>query len=216
MAEAVKAYALAHGLSERQGRRDRNANLPRWQEWLRRWSAAAAVKLKAGQPPSSGEVAAVVVMSPAGQVAEPGEADDETVAGSQPEQMVRHHWKVWQEARKAWTKALQGGDILAANAYGQAAIKAQEAYYKAQAKLEAWQLEQRRVVPMAEVQAMLAEFLQPIANLIDNIPAELAPVMNPSDPGFAMRQGQGYREQRIIPAVKRLLEAFEGYTGRAA
>lgn len=44
-AEAIKAYAADHGLSERQGRRDRNANTERWQSFVRRWAGVPAKRI---------------------------------------------------------------------------------------------------------------------------------------------------------------------------
>lgn len=217
MAEAVKAYAAAHGLSERQGRRDRNANTERWQAFVRKWGGEAAKKIRAGEPVAAAEAAAVQILSPASPVeVSPPEfrwQPDEKL--SPAELMVKQAWQIYDESRKAWKAAFQEGDAMKAMAMGQAVIKAQASYYQAQARLQAWEAETRRVVPLAEVQALLAEFVLPLGALLENCTVELAVAMNPNDTAFALRQGESYKEQRIVPVVKRAIEAFDAYDSAA-
>lgn len=207
LAELKKAFAVAHACSVRTARRDADANSERWQRFVAQYGIEAAAKVLAAQPTTAAEAAAVQSLSPASiqGVDPPRQAAMPDPELSEPEKMVKQQWNIYAHASKAWRDAMQTGDTIGAMAFGQATIKAQDAYYKALARLEQWEVSNRRLVPMSEFQALLP-LLSSVFNLVRGFPAEIAIVANGQSPQTARAAGEDWLQTRFKPQALALLD----------
>ena len=137
MAELKKAFAVTCGCNVRTARRHADANSPEWQRFVANYGMQAAAKVHDGKPAAPAEAAAVQLISKAPPIADPPDvADIPDSALSQPELMVKTAWAIYKQASQSWDAAMKSGDAVGAMAFGQATIKAQDALYKAQRRLE--------------------------------------------------------------------------------
>lgn len=217
MADLKKAFAASHGCDVRTARRHANANSEQWQKFVAAYGMEAARKLDKAVPPAPAEAAALQAMSPASPLGLelPPQAwvPDEQL--SEPERVVKQQWEIYKQAAKAWNAALQSGNEMGALALGQATIKAMDAYNKAQARLQVWQQENRRVIPMAEFQQLLPG-LSAVFALLRNMPAELAQAANRTNPDQARAAANDWLTSRFHPAARGILEQLAGAAGIAA
>lgn len=215
LAKVKKAFAAAHGCDERTARRHCNKRSEQWQAFLAKMAMDGGIKAVAHQPMSEGEAAAIITVSPAmptEQVLPPVFDHDSSSHLSEVEQMEKQNWVIWRESRKAWETALKAGDAMNAIALGHACIKAQDAYVKSQKRRMEWEQENRRVVPMSEFQA-LVPVLASVFALMRNMPAELAPTANRSNPEQARAAGNDWLMQRFMPAAHEVLQKLNEATG---
>lgn len=82
-------------------------------------------------------------------------------------------------------------------------------YDKALAKHQQWQIDNRRLIPANEFHAFRSGFLIPLRNMLKNMPAEAAPLVNPKDQQQAIRGGVEYLHQRLNPQIERALTALD-------
>lgn len=217
LAELKKAFALAHGCSVRTARREADANSEKWQRFVAQYGIDAAQKVMAAQPVTPAQAAAVQAMSPASPlgIEPPRQAAMPDPELSEPEKIVKQQWNIYAHASKAWRDAMQTGDTIGALAFGQATIKAQDAYYKALARLEQWEVTNRRLVPMSEFQALLP-LLSSVFNLVRGFPAEIALVANTQSPQTARAAGEEWLQSRFRPQALALIDKLTDHSPLAA
>jgi hypothetical protein len=198
LAEQKKKFAAAHNISERQARNHFNSNSELWQRY------------KEGSPLSTIPESALSVPEPASPTdvlppqSEPM-VDDESLPP--PVRMERLQWDVYDHARKEFRAAIPGNTIDAIQ-LGKITVIAQDAYYKAHAKLEEWRIQQGQMVPEAKFTALANEFLTPLANIMSAAIPELAALMNPTDAAYALRAGREYEASRLKPQIEKAIAAF--------
>jgi hypothetical protein len=214
MASLKKAYAAAHGCDERTARRHFNSNSESWQKFIAKTGMAAAEKVKpGGEPPADSEAAALQVLSPASpsDVKPPPEASRPDSELSQPEKIVKQQWAIYAQASKAWLQAMKEQDSIGALNFGLAANKALDTYYRALARLEAWQLSSRRLIPWDEFQA-LQPIMESLFEMLRSFPAEIALEANPQNPSLARRVAEDWLAHRFNPQAQSFLAKIEDTT----
>lgn len=215
MASLKKTFAVAHGCDERTARRHANANSQKWQEFVAKAGMAAAQKLDGSgenppPPPTTAEAVALQVLSPASpaDVTPPAQASKPDSELSQPEKIVKQQWNIYAQASKAWLQAMKDQNEIAALNFGVAATKALDAYYRALAKFEAWQVATRRLIPFDEVQALFP-IMEALFDMLRTFPAEIALEANPTNPALARRVGEEWLASRFNPQARAFLEKID-------
>jgi hypothetical protein len=127
----------------------------------------------------------------------------------EPLMMERQQWALWVEAARQWEAAVRENDPQMSIAFAAITLKAREAYIKAMDAREAWEISERRLVPMNEWNAVLQGFVFPISNLLGNIASELCGSVNPEDPDFARGKIQEWLQERMQPRLDSLIKELE-------
>lgn len=216
LAQLKKTFAESHGCDERTARRHFNRNSEDWQAFIAKQGREAAELIGKAKACTEGQAVALQVLSPQGVMEKPAVADEVEERLAEPERILKTQWEVYQQASAAWRKAMTDGNAIEAHMFGQATIKAQEAYYKAKARHAQWELDERQKIPAQEFHAFRAVFLLPLANLIRNLPAHLGPLMNPGDKAYAIRAGQEYIVGTFDPQLSRLISELDAHVPAAA
>lgn len=208
IAALVKAFAAQQGCSLRTAQRHCSAESEEWRRFsqgqlldsVRRSGAAPVARAGVDHPP-----------------APPSDDAGPPMGSSEPERLVRQCWEMWHWHYETWRHFAVAKDDALTLSHAAACVKLRESYEKALAKFQQWEIEQRRLIPVNEFAAMRSEFVIPLANFLGNLPAELGPQVNPQNPGHAMNRIAEYLQQRLQPAIKRLLDNLEAYdAGRPA
>lgn len=192
-AQRMADKGCALGAAERWAQRQAKENSEVWRRFVAGKGAAEARMQLVGAGP------APVVLPP-----EPMDPD-------QPEAiyMERAHWAMWQAAHLSWKRAEAERDELGAIQYSAMTVKLREAWQKAKAAREEWEISNRKVVPLQEIEAVLQKFAVPLRALLENFENELATMVNPDDPGFARRQIAEWKVERLYPPIAELIENLE-------
>lgn len=214
----VRAYAATTGNSLRTAQRHVVASHPDWTRFVQ-GQAVQAVR-----PPSAStpiQVAALATMSP---VQPPPSGDlpkSDDSALSEPEKVLRACHAMWAHHFSAW-KSCMGGKDRAGNtiprddamalSHAAACVKLRDSYERALQKFTQHEIEQRRLIPVNEFAAMRSEFVIPLRNLLTNLPSELAVAVNPADPAFALARISEFLQNRLQPAIHRLISGLDAYS----
>ncbi len=211
LADLKKAFAVAHLCNERTARRHFNRQSPEWQAFIAKQGIQAAKNIREAAPSSPAQATALQILGPVTPtgIERPSAADQPDESLPEPARMLKHQWEIYDHATRAWNRAIQEGDEIKALAFGQATIKAQDAYYKAKARHDQWELDERRKIPANEFLAFRAAFIQPLANLLRNLCFQLGPIMNPTDSAFAIRVGNEHMVATVHPQLTRMIDAME-------
>jgi hypothetical protein len=211
LADLKKAFAIAHGLTERSARRHFNAQSELWQSFISKQGTEAAKNLTAAQRSTAVQATALQILGPASPatIEKPPVVDQPDEHLAEPQRILKQQWLIYDQASHAWHRALEAGDEVKSYALGQATIKALDAYYKAKSRHDQWELDDRKKVPFSELLAIHAQFLQPVANLIRNLCAQLGPIMNPKDTHYAIRAGNEYMVATVDPQITRIIDGME-------
>lgn len=211
LASLKQTFALAYGCDVRTARRHCNANSAKWQEFIARSGMAAAQKIRKPEapPPTDAEAVALQVLSPASPPpSAPPQASQPDAELSLPEKIVKQQWNIYAQASRAWLQAMKDQNELAALNFGIATTKALDAYYRALAKFEAWQVSMRRYIAFDEVQALFP-IMEALFDLIRAIPAEIALEANPTNPALARRAAEEWLANRFNPQARSFLQKIE-------
>lgn len=217
MAAVIKAYALSIGKDVRTAQRHAATNHP---DWIRFNQATmiAAVSQPATQPMTSAQVGVMATVSPLAPPDLPADlrAPDSQLA--EPERMLKASWMLWSQHFSMWLNCLGGKDKMGqdippdqAMACVQAnmLIKLRADYDKALQKHTQWMIDTRRLIPANEFAAFRSGFLIPLRNMLDNMPAEAAPLMNPQDQQTAIRGGRKWIVERFNPQLQQAIDALD-------
>lgn len=150
--------------------------------------------------------------------------DDESL--SESGRMLKAAWLMWSEHYRQWHacrggyKDRMGQTVLTDHPmmlmHAKVIMDLRKAYNDALAKHQQWQIDNRRLIPVNEFHAFRSEFMLPVTNLIRNMPAEVAPLVNPSNQQQAIKGGQEWIASRFMPAVQRMLDGLTALAPRAA
>jgi hypothetical protein len=211
LAQLKKTFAAAHGCDERTARRHFARLSPEWQTFIAKQGQEAAKHLSAAAPSTPSQATALQIMGPASpaDITKPPVADTPDDQLPEPARILKQQWRIYDHAAKAWQAAIIAGDELGAISLGLTTIKAQDAYYKALARHDRWELDERRKIPADEFHSFRARFILPLANSLRSLVAQLAPIMNPKDTPFAMRHGQEYMIATFNPQLQSLIDDLE-------
>ena len=127
----------------------------------------------------------------------------------EPVRMERSHWVMWERAHEGWRQAEHSGDDLTAIQFSAMTIKLREAWEKARRDREGWEIANRKLAPIGEIEAVLQKFAHPLRTLLENIENELATLVNPDDPQFARRKIAEWKHERLFPPIADLINGLE-------
>ncbi len=217
MAAVIKAYALSIGKDVRTAQRHASTNHP---DWIRfnQTTMIAAVSQPAAQTMSHAQVGVMASVSPLAPPDLPAElrAPDSQLA--EPERMLKASWLMWSQHFDMWLRCLGGKDKLGhdipadqamACVHANMLIKLRADYEKALQKHTQWLIDNRRLIPANEFAAFRSAFLIPLRNMLDNMPAEAAPLMNPQDQQTAIRGGREWLTSRFNPQLQQAIDALD-------
>lgn len=200
-----KAYAKAMGVDVRTAQRHQKAGHPDWKRFLGN-CAVDGVKRQAEEgvmaPVEQVALGAVSPLAPA-EVPEWYQVPD---ADLSPVQVTeKRAWEAHDRTFQAWLE-MQGhmGDALVKLAYVRELPKLRENWDKARRERERWEVESRRLIPVNEFEAFRTQFIGPLAEMLANLPAELAAVSNPDNPAgarAAITEWLRTKGQRTIEAM---------------
>lgn len=204
------AYAKVNNLSVRTAQRhsDPKSPHPDWQRFIG-LSAAEAVKQqkKEGAMTTVG-AQALGAVSPFQPSVMPTFYDvpDEEL---HPMQLLeKRAWELHSKAFDRWKQLMvQISDSAMAALYARDLPKMRQDFEQARQKREAWEVEQRMLVTLQEFQSFQAKFLSPLAEMLKNIPTELAALVNPDNPDYARAQFHHWLTDKAEPRIRQMLEA---------
>ncbi len=222
-AAVLKAYASSTGVSVRTAQRHARSGHQDWKRFSQA-TMVSAVTRSEREPMSAVEVAVMASASPLAppELPEAVRRDESELA--EPERMLRAAWELWSQHFAMWRQCLGGKDPKTkedlprdpAMACVQAnmLMKLRGDYDKALAKYTQWQIDNRRLIPANEFHAFRSAFLIPLRNLLGNMPAEAAALVNPRDQQQAIKGGTEYLVNRLYPQIQQCLDALDQLTPR--
>lgn len=202
--ELKKEFARWQNTTLRTAQRHAAKNSEQWQEFTR-IKLAASANLVTLCPDGLGPV------RPAPPSAiEPPEGGEE-ISPSLPEAlyMERVQWAIYRDVYSSWRMATARCDDISAISFAAMTVKLLPVYLKAKHARRDWEIENRRLLPIEEYQAVRTGFLIPLSGLLDNVENELAMLANPSDPDFAREKILEWKLSRLQPRIQEAIRAFE-------
>jgi len=172
----IKSCASHHGVSERAVRDWRNKDDPRWRAWLARSARVTAEQLDAFAA-IDGEAS-----TPATE-AEAARRRFVLISRMIDEATARHE--------------ISGLPVLLRSAQ-----ESQRLLQGCRAAEAEWLLQQKRAIPISEVQAIKEQFIVPLFETVKRIPIEVAAEANPGDPSRATGALTDWLENRFRPAFE--------------
>ncbi len=217
-AKVVLAYAASAGVSRRTAQRHAGSDHPDWKRFTQNTLVGAIAK-SPSEPMTPVEVQVLTRASPLAPVPLPASVDRPASELSEPEQILRASWDLWSTHFRMWQeclgghekgtgRALERNDVMAC-AHAGMLIKLRADYDKALAKHTQWQIDERRLIPANEFHAFRSGFLIPLRNMLSNMPAEQASLVNPKDQQQAIKGGQEYLLARLMPQLRQCIDALE-------
>lgn len=217
MAAVLKAYALSIGKDVRTAQRHAKSNHPDWQRFTQT-TLQSAVAHPPAEPMTPCEVGVFAAASPLAPPALPADlrAPDSQLA--EPERMCKASWQLWNQHYSMWLACLGGvdkhghpipPDQAMACVQANMLIKLRADYEKALQKQQQWLIDTRRLIPANEFAAFRSQFLIPLRNMMDNMPAEAGALMNPQDQQQAIRGGREWLQNRFAPQLQQALMALD-------
>lgn len=216
-AAVVAAYAGSTGVSLRTAQRHAKSGHPDWVRYSQATLVSAVAKRE--QPLTTVEVEVMAAVSPGHPPAMPAELDVDESQLSESGRMLKACWEMWHAHFQLW-KSCRGGTIdkmgnvtppdhAMACVHASLMMKLRADFEKAQRVHTQWQIDDRSLIPANEFAAFRAQFLIPLRNLMRNMPAEMAPLVNPADQPRAIRGGEQYLQQRVQPQLQLCAEALD-------
>lgn len=211
-----KAYAKAMGVDVRTAQRHQKAKHPDWQRFLGN-CAVEGVKRQADEGAMTPvEAAALGEVSPLAPVEVPSwyAVDD---ADLSPVQVTeKRAWEAHDRTFRAWQDMQSHhGDKLVSLAYVREIPKLRENWDKARRERERWEVEQRRLIPINEFEAFRTQFIAPVAEMLANLPAELAAVVNPDNPAAARVAITEWLRSKAQRTIEAMLEGSREFAAAA-
>lgn len=220
-AAVLKAYADTTGVSVRTAQRHAKQAHPDWKRFSQS-TMIAAVNRPPSESMSEVEVEVISSASPLAPPELPESVRRDESELAEPERMLRAAWSLWSEHFRMWRGCLGGKDPKTkedlprdptmACVQANMLMKLRADYDKALAKHTQWQIDNRRLIPANEFHAFRSAFLIPLRNLLANMPAEAAPLVNPRDQQQAIKGGTEYLQGRLFPQIQQCLDALDVLT----
>lgn len=203
------AYAAARGCDKRTAQRHSKAGHPDWLRFIGQEAAAGVKEKRKGGEANAGQQAALAAVSPFRPVELPAFYDvpDEDLHPVQLSE--KRAWQAHQTTFGAWER--MQGDPMVSLAYVRELPKLRDDFVKARVDRERWELEQRRLVTMSEFERFSSEFILPLAEMLKNLPSELASMVNPDNPAFARSQIADWLRTKAQPQIGAMLRGREEF-----
>jgi hypothetical protein len=219
-AAVLKAYATSTGISLRTAQRHAKSGHPDWKRFSQATMVSAMAKPPT-EPMTSVEVSVIAAASPLAPPAPPASVHQDQSLLSEPEQMRNAAWSMWWEHFQMWRFCLGGTekdtgkaiprDVAMAGAQAMLLMKLRADYDKALQKFTQWEIDQRRLIPANEFHAFRSSFIIPLRNMLANMPAEAAVLVNPANQQQAIRGGTEYLLNRLYPQIQQCLDALDEF-----
>jgi hypothetical protein len=204
-------FSVQRGISLRTAQRHADKNHPDWQAFVGQQAVGAMIKPE--KKMSAPQVAAVAMLNPnlASDKDAPPEVDDDDSL-PEPLRIRAIQWRIYKIASESWKAALRDYGALDARVavLGLSTIKAMEAYRKAQAQAEQYEVSMRTLIPSSEFQATLP-LLNSVFAIVRNMPAEVAMQANSTSPGIARAAHEDWLRNQFGPAARELVEKWSQY-----
>jgi hypothetical protein len=220
-AAVIKAYATTTGVSLRTAQRHATSQHPDWKKFAQ-VTMVAAVSRKSDEPLSSNEATVLAYASPLAPPPPPPSIGLDQSTLAEPERMKNAAWLMWAEHFGMWRECLGGTekgtgriiprDVAMAGAQAGLLMKLRADFEKAQAKHTQWEVDQRRLIPANEFHAYRSGFLIPLRNMLSNMPAEQAILVNPANQQQAIKGGTEYLLNRLMPQIQQCIDALDQLT----
>ena len=224
-AAVLKAYAASAGVSLRTAQRHAKGGTDDWKRFSQA-TMVAGVSKPSTEPMTAVEVTVLASASPLAPPKMPESVDRPVEELAEPERILRAVWEMWAEHFAMWKRCLGGyekgtgkempRDEPMACVHASMLIKLRVDYDKALQKHTQWEIDQRRLIPANEFHAFRSGFLIPLRNMMANMPAEMAPMVNPSDQQTAIKGGTEYLICRLYPQISQCIDALDRLTPRLA
>lgn len=220
-AGVLKAYANSTGHSVRTAQRHAKSGHPDWKRFSQA-TMVSAMQKPAHEPLTAVESTVIAVASPLAPPPPPDSIHLDQSQLPEPEQMRNAAWAMWAEHFAMWRQCLGGTekgtgrviqrDVAMAGAQAGLLMKLRADYDKALQKHTQWQIEQRRLIPANEFHAYRSGFLIPLRNMLANMPAEQAALVNPANQQQAIRGGTEYLLARLMPQIQQCIDGLDHLT----
>lgn len=209
-----RAYAAASGVNLRTAQRHQKQSHP---DFLRFMGTTASASVKAMEKTGAMDpvgAVALAVVSPFRPDDRPDLVGVDEEGLSQPQVAEIRSWMIYEQTFKQWKDLLGGGlqaNPVIATGVARELPKLREDYVKAKMEREKWEIETRRLIPVHEFQAFVADFLLPLADLLRNLPVELPLLANPADPGFARERIIDWLRSKAEPQIAGMLSGKDEF-----
>lgn len=218
-AEVLRAYAASIGKDVRTAQRHAAAGNA---EFLR-FAQVSAVE---GVKPREVTMTVVTESHAMAPPEAPKEVDVPDAELSETGQLLKATWLMWAEHYARWKYNRGGfrdalGKLVEPNdammcVHAKLIMDLRKAFMDAQTKHQQWEIDNRRLIPANEFHTFRAEFLIPLRNILKNMPAEMAGLVNPHNQSQAIEGGRQYLQQRLMPQIQRMLDGMSNLTPKAA
>lgn len=220
-AAVLKAYATSTGVSLRTAQRHAKTSHPDWKRFSQATMVSAMAR-PASEPMSPTEVTVIASASPLAPPDLPAAVQRAEAELAEPERMLRAAWTLWAEHFGMWRRCLGGRDPVTkqdlprddamACVHANMLIKLRADYDKALQKYTQWQIDERRLIPASEFHAFRSGFLIPLRNMLSNMPAEQAALVNPANQQQAIKGATEYLITRLFPQIKQCIDGLDHLT----
>lgn len=129
--------------------------------------------------------------------------------------MWAEHFAMWRQClggTEKGTGRVIARDVAMAGAQAGLLMKLRADYDKALQKHTQWEIDQRRLIPANEFHAFRSGFLIPLRNMLSNMPAEQAALVNPANQQQAIRGGTEYLINRLMPQIQQCIDSLDHLT----
>lgn len=207
-----KAYAESKGISIRSAQRHQKQGHPDWQRFIGATAIEGATrKAKEGlmRPEESTALAQVSPLRPGDRPAFYDRSDTDL---SPVQIKEKQAWELHARTYEQWSELIcqAGGSEMAVVLLNQLP-KLRENHEKAQQAREKWEIEQRMLIQAGEFEQFSAEFILPLAELLRNIPTELAALVNPDNPAFAREKLMNWLRDKAQPQIQAMLNESKDF-----
>lgn len=220
-AAVLKAYAASIGGSVRTAQRHAKSQHPDWKRFSQATMVSAMAR-PASEPMSHTEVTVLASASPLAPPAPPASVHRDPSELAEPERMLAASWSLWAEHFGMWQRCLGGHekgtgkplprDDAMACVHANMLIKLRADYDRALQKHTQWQIDQRRIIPANEFHAFRSGFLIPLRNMLSNMPAEQAALVNPNNQQQAIKGATDYLINRLMPQIQQCIDSLDQIT----
>lgn len=207
-----RAYAEATGVSIRTAQRHQKGHHPDWQRFIGATAIEGAREKKKTGEMSPVQSRALAEVSPLRPGDRPAfyEISDTDLSPVQIKE--KQAWELHYRTYEQWAGLTDGaGTSEMAVVLLNQLPKLRENHEKAQQAREKWEVEQRMVIQAGEFEQFSAQFILPLAEMLRNVPTELAAIVNPGDPSFAREKLIRWLREKAQPQIKAMLEGADEF-----
>ena len=206
-------YAETTGHSLRTAQRHSKSRHPDWLKYIGATAADGVKQKKNEGAMTPAQNQALGEASPFSPLPMPAYYDEPDEDLHPVQRMEKSAWRVHSDTFSMWQEfAGRREDGALAIVYARELPKLRADFDKAQEKRQAWEIQQRNLVTLAEFQQFHTSFIGPISELLKSLPLELASLVNPDNPAFARRQLTHWLRDKAQPQIDSMLQGAEEFT----